>query len=90
VRQPGVPQLADDFEAVVDDRIAYLGLAQLGGAVEELGDQQVLPLRCQLHEAIWRRGRQSGITQYPQRVVLLLHQPPDGMKRLLVLQAAVE
>ena len=95
MRQPGVPQLADDSEAVVDDRVADLGLAdlglaKLGGAVEELGEKQVLPLRGQLHEAIWRRGRQPGIAQYPQRVVLLLYQPPYGMKRLLVLQAAVE
>ena len=60
--QPGVPQLADDPQAVVDDPVLNLGLdlglAQLGSAVEELGDQQVLPLRGQLHEAV-RRGAGS-------------------------------
>jgi hypothetical protein len=44
VGQPGVPQPPDDPKAVVDHGLVDLGLAQLHGAVEELGDQQVLPL----------------------------------------------
>jgi hypothetical protein len=42
VGQAGVPQLADDAEAVVDHLVVDLGLTKLGGAGEELGDQQVL------------------------------------------------
>ena len=52
VGQPGVPQLADDAQPVVDHLVVDLGLAQLGGAGEELGDQQVLPLRGQLHDPV--------------------------------------
>ena len=44
VRQPGVPQLADDLQAVVDDTVADFGVAELYRAGEELGDQQVLPV----------------------------------------------
>ena len=44
VGQAGVPQLSDDAQAVVDDLGVDLGLAELGGTVEELRDQQVLPL----------------------------------------------
>jgi hypothetical protein len=88
VGQPGVPQLADDSQPVVDDLVPGLGIdlgfAELGGAVEELGDQQVLPFWCQLHEAVRRGGRQPAVAHHPERVILLLHQPPDRMKRLLV------
>jgi predicted ATPase len=42
VGQPGVPQLADDAKAVVDHLVVDLGLAQLGRAGEELGDQQAV------------------------------------------------
>jgi hypothetical protein len=55
VGQAGVPQLADDPQAVVDDLVVDLGLAQLGRAVEELGDQQVLTLGGQLHDPIGAR-----------------------------------
>jgi hypothetical protein len=43
-------------EAVVDHLGVDGGLAQLGGAGEELGDQQVLPLRGELDEPV-RPGR---------------------------------
>ena len=50
-----VPQLADDAEAVVDHLGVDLGLAQFGGAVEELGDQQILPFRGELDHAVGSR-----------------------------------
>ena len=90
VGQAGVPQLADDAQAVVDHALVDLGLAELGGAVEELGDQQVLAVGGELDEAVGSRARQAGQVELVQGVVLLLDQPPDGVERLLVLQAAVE
>ena len=41
-------------------RVVDLGLAELDGAVEELGDQQVLPLRGELDEAVRLRAGQPG------------------------------
>ena len=90
VGQPGVPQLADDAEPVVDHLLVDLGLAELGGAGEELGDQQVLPLGGQLHEPERGRAGKAGPMHQRQRVVLLLDQAADGVERLLVLQPAVQ
>jgi hypothetical protein len=39
VGQAGVPQLADDAKAAVDDGVVDLGLTELQRAVEELGNQ---------------------------------------------------
>ena len=90
VGQAGVPQLADEQQAVVDDAVVDLGLAELGGVGDELGDEQVLPLGAELDEPV-RAGRgQPGEMQLVQRVVLLLHEPPDGVERLLVLQPAIQ
>src|SRR4029453_6139558 len=38
--QAGLPELADDAQAIVDDLIVHFGLAELGGAGEELGGPQ--------------------------------------------------
>ena len=90
VGQAGVPQLADERQAVVDDAVVDLGLAELGRVGDELGDEQVFPLGAELDEAV-RPGRgQPGEVQLVQRVVLLLDQPPDGVERLLVLQPAIQ
>jgi hypothetical protein len=90
VGQPGVPQPADDAKAVVDHLGVDLGLAQLGRPGEELGDQQVLPLRGELDDPVGSRGGQPSQVQLLERVVLLLDQPAHGVEGLLVLQAAVE
>jgi hypothetical protein len=82
VGQAGVPQLADDRQAIVDHLLVDLGLAELGGAGEELGDQQILPFRGQLDHPVGRRRGQARVAQQPQRVVLLLDQPTDGVERL--------
>ena len=71
--------------AVVD-----VGLADLDGAVEELGDQQVLPLRGDLHDPERVRHGQPGVGEHAQDVVLVLHQPAHAVVGLLVLQPAVE
>ena len=58
VGEPGVPQPADSGQALVDDLVVDLGVADLDGAVEELGDEQVLALGGQLDDA-QRRGRRD-------------------------------
>jgi hypothetical protein len=88
--KPRIPQLADDSQAVVDHAIGDLGLAELHRPIEELGDQQILPLRSELNEPERGRAWQAGALHQRQRVVLLLHQPPHGVERLLVLQPAVQ
>jgi hypothetical protein len=90
VGQAGVPQPADDRQAVVDHLVVDLHLAELHRAGEELADQQILPLRGQLHEPERRRAGQPGPLHQRQRVVLLLDQPPHGVERLLVLQPPVQ
>jgi hypothetical protein len=52
VGQTGLPQLPDDGEAVVNDLVVDVGLTKLGGPGEELGDQQILPLRGQLDDPV--------------------------------------
>ena len=90
VGQPGIPQLADDAEAVVDHALVDLGLAQLDRPVEELRHQQVLPLGGELDHAVGPRGGQAGVATHAQGIVLLLDEAPDSVERLLVLQAPVE
>jgi hypothetical protein len=89
VGQTGVPEAADDLEAVIDDPLVDLGVAQLDRAVEELGDQHVLAVGGELDEAERRRARQPGVAHDPQRVVLLLDQASDAVEGLLVLQPPV-
>ena len=90
VRQPGVPQLADDLQAVVDDTVADFGVAELYRAGKELGHQQVLPVWGEFDKAVGAGGGQPGVPHDAQRVVLLLHQPPHAVERFLVLQLAVQ
>ena len=90
VRDARVPQLPDQPQPLVDHFVADVGVADLDGALEELGDDQVLTLRSDLHDPV-RPGRaDSGVAQQPQRVVLVFGQPPHGLERMLVLQRAVE
>jgi hypothetical protein len=88
--QPGVPELADDAQALVDDLLVDLGLAEFLGLIEELEGDQVLALGGELDDPVGRRRGQAGVAQQPQRVVLLLDQPADGVEGLLVLEAAVQ
>ena len=59
-------------------------------AVEELGDEQVLALGRHLDDAVGRRGRDADVAQEPERVVLVLDEPPDRLERRLVLEPPVE
>ena len=89
VGEVGVPQLADDGQPLVDDRVVDVGLAEFGGAIEELEHDQVLPLGGELGDTVGLRAGQAGPLHQRQRVILLLHQPPDGAERLLILQPPV-
>ena len=79
-------------EPVVDDLVVDLELrvADLLGSVEELRDEQVLALRRELDDAVRGGGEDAVIAEQPQGVVLVLHQPPHGRERRLVLEAAVD
>jgi hypothetical protein len=54
VGQPGVPQPADDPQALVDDRLVHLGLAELLGVLEELEGDQVFALGGELDDPVGR------------------------------------
>ena len=73
--ETGVPQDPDDMERLVDERVVDDGVAELDGAVEELGHQHVLPLGRELDEAVRLGAGHAGLADHPQRVVLLLDQP---------------
>ena len=90
VGDAGVPQLADESEPFVDDLVVDLGVADLLGAVEELGDEQVLAVGGQLDDAHRSRRRQSGVAEQAHRVVLVLDQLAHRLERPLVLEVAVE
>jgi hypothetical protein len=79
-----VPHLADDQQPVINDRIVDRGVSQFRRAGEELGEQQVFPVWCELDEAVGLRARQPGVPAQPQRVVLLLDEAADALERLLI------
>jgi hypothetical protein len=78
------------MEAVVDHPLVDLRVAELGGAGEELGDQQVLAFGGELDHAVGSGGGQAGVAAQPQGVVLLLDEAPHGVEGLFVLEASVE
>jgi hypothetical protein len=88
--QAGLPELADDPQALVDEVVVDLDLTDLVRADKELGDEQVLALRSDLDDPVRWRHRQAGVPHQPQQVVLVLHQPALRVERFLVLQLAIE
>ena len=90
VGDTGIPQLADQGKPFVDDLIVDLGVADLLGTVEELGDEQVLALGGQLDDAHGPRRGQAGVTEQAHRVVLVLDQLAHRPERLLILEVSVE
>jgi hypothetical protein len=90
VGDPRVPQRADQLQPLVDHLVVDVGAADFHRAVEELGDQQVLPLRGDLDDAVGLGYRDPDVLQQAQRVVLVLGQAPHGLEGMLVLQGAVE
>ena len=89
VGDPGVPQLADHCQPLVDDRVVDLGLADFDSVFEELGDQQVLTLGGDLHDAVGPGGADPGLPQHVEGIVLVFGQAPHRLERGLVLQGAV-
>ena len=78
--RPASQSLPDQQQPLVDHLVVDVGVADLDGAVEELGDDQVLALGRDLDDAV-RPGRADpGVAQQPQRVVLVLDQPPHGLE----------
>jgi hypothetical protein len=64
VGEPGVPQQPHEMQPFVDQSVVDSGcLAELRRIFEELGDQQVLPLRRQFDEAVRLRAGQTGIAE---------------------------
>ena len=90
VGQPGLPQAAHEREALVDDLVVDVGVADLDGPVEELGDEEVLALGRQLDDPERGGRRQAGVAHDPQGVVLVLDEPAHRLERRLVLEAPVE
>ena len=91
VGEAGVPQSPDDAQAIVDDRLVDGDLADLLGVVEELSDDEVFPLGRDGDDPERLGTTHIGpVVHQFEGVVLLLHQPPHGVERLLILQAAVQ
>ena len=86
----GVPELTQEGQPFVDDLVVDLGVADLLGTVEELGDEQVLAVGGQLDDAHRPRRGQSGVAEQAHRVVLVLDQLAHRLERPLVLEVAVE
>jgi hypothetical protein len=66
------------------------GLADLDGAGEELGDQQVLALGRDLNDSVWPGRADPDLLHQVQGIVLVLGQAPHRLERGLVLQRAIE
>ena len=90
VGEAGVPELAHDGQRLVDHVVVDLGHTELLGAVEELGDEQVLALGSELDDAVRRGRRDAGVAEHPGRVVLVLDEAAHALERPFVLQAAVQ
>ena len=86
----GPPELLDHREPLVDDLVVDVGVSDLDGSVEELGDHHVFPFGGELDDAD-RFGRPDpGVHEDPRRVVLVLDHPGHGLERPLVLEPAVQ
>ena len=90
VGEPGIPESPHERQALVDDLIVDLGVADLLGAVHELGDEHVLTLGCQFDDPQRRGCRDAGVAHQPQGVVLVLDEAAHRRERCLVLQPAVQ
>ena len=87
---PASHMRADQQQPLVDHRVVDVGLADFDGAGVELGDQHVLTLGGDLHDAV-RPGRADpDVLQQAQGIVLVGDQAPHRLERRLVLQGAVQ
>ena len=80
-----VPQAADEGDAAVDDGVAHLGVTQRLGVFEELGDEQVFTVGCELHDAVGPGNGEAIVVENAQGVVLVFDQPAHGGEPRLVL-----
>ena len=70
--------------------VVDVGLADFDGAGMELGDQHVLTLGRDLHDAVGLGRADPDVLQQAQGVVLVGDQAPHGLEGRLVLQGAVQ
>jgi hypothetical protein len=80
VGEARVPHPAHDQQPVIDDRIVYFGVTQFRRTGEELGQQQVLPVRCEFYKAVRLWAWQPGGPAQAQRIVFLLDEPADALE----------
>ena len=90
VGDPGVPQLADQQQPLVDHSVVDVGVADFGGTGEELGDHQVLTLGRDLDNAVGPGRADPDVLQQAQGIVLVGDQAPHRLEGRLILQGAVE
>ncbi len=90
VREPRVPHLPHEAQALVDHGVVDVGVADLDRAVEELHHDHVLALGRDLDDPVGRGRREPVVLEQPQRVVLVLDEPADRLERGLVLERAVQ
>ena len=88
--QTCVPQPADHRQPFVDDAFIDVGIPDLLGTLEELHEDHVLALGLDLDDAARRRHGEALVAEQAQRVVLVLHEAPDGLEPGLVLEGAVQ
>ena len=89
VGEPGIPQFADQVQPVVDDAVVHDRVVDLLRAGEELGDEQVFALGCELHDAVRSRRRDPGVSHEAKCVVLVLDEPAHRLERRFVFQSPI-
>ena len=88
VGDPRVPPPPHHAQSVVDDLVAYLGVAYFLSAIEELHHDQVLSFRRDLDEAVGAGRGQPGIAHQAQHVIFVLGQPAARWRTVSRLRAA--
>ena len=90
VRDAQVPEPSDQHHPLVDHDLVDVGVAQRLRVLEELGDEHVLGVRRQLHDAVRAGDPDARVAEEPQRVVLEDDQTADRADRRLVLELSIE
>jgi hypothetical protein len=89
VGEPRRPEQLHELHPLVDDRVVGLGVAERRRVREELGDEHVLAVRGELHDAVGGRDADPDVAQQTQRVVLVEREPAHRPERDLVLELPV-
>jgi hypothetical protein len=85
-----VPEGPHHSQALVDHRVVDLRVAKVPGVLEELGDQHVLLVGGELHQAVRAGHPHPVVGQHTQGIVLVGGQAAHRADRRLVLELAVE